>query len=159
MDLDRKEREILRILQTDGRMSNVELAERVGLSESPCFRRVKRLEESGLIQGYTANLDQRQLGLQVTAFVQVSLDKQDDRKQRDFLTRVEAEEHIVECHAMSGSHDYLLKVLAYSMDHFSELSMSRILKFPGVSNMESHFSLMAIKQDAALPVPAHVRTS
>jgi len=152
MKLDRKERDILQVLQTQGRISNVELAERVGLSESPCFRRVKRLEESGLIQGYAARLDQRQLGLQVTAFVQVSLDKQDDRKQRDFLTRVEAEEHIVECHAMSGSHDFLLKVLAYSMDHFSELSMQRILKFPGVKNMESNFSLMAIKQSAAMPV-------
>ncbi len=152
MQLDSKERDILRVLQTDGRISNVELAERVGLSESPCFRRVKQLEESGLIEGYTANLDQRQLGLQVTAFVQVSLDKQDDRKKRDFLTRVEAEEHIVECHAMSGSHDYLLKVLAYSMDHFSELSMQRILKFPGVKNMESNFSLMAIKQSQTIPL-------
>lgn len=152
MKLDRKERDILQVLQTEGRISNVELADRVGLSESPCFRRVKRLEESGLIQGYAARLDQRQLGLQVTAFVQVSLDQQDDRKQRDFLTRVEAEEHIVECHAMSGSHDFLLKVLAYSMDHFSELSMQRILKFPGVKNMESNFSLMAIKQSAAMPV-------
>ena len=152
MKLDRKERDILQVLQTEGRISNVELADRVGLSESPCFRRVKRLEESGLIQGYAARLDQRQLGLQVTAFVQVSLDKQDDRKQRDFLTRVEAEEHIVECHAMSGSHDFLLKVLAYSMDHFSELSMQRILKFPGVKNMESNFSLMANKQSAAMPV-------
>ena len=152
MKLDRKERDILQVLQTQGRISNVELAERVGLSESPCFRRVKRLEESGLIQGYAARLDQRQLGLQVTAFVQVSLDKQDDRKQRDFLTRVEAEEHIVECHAMSGSHDFLLKVLAYSMDHFSELSMQRLLKFPGEKNMESNFSLMAIKQSAAMPV-------
>ena len=153
MKIDRKEREILRILQSDGRMSNVELAERVGLSESPCFRRVKRLEESGLIQGYTANLDQRQLGLQVTAYVQVSLDKQDDRKQRDFLTRVEAEEHIVECHAMSGSHDFLLKVLAYSMDHFSELSMQRILKFPGVESIESNFSLQEIKHSQVLPIP------
>jgi Lrp/AsnC family leucine-responsive transcriptional regulator len=152
MNLDRTEKEILQVLQTEGRISNVELAERVGLSESPCFRRVKRLEESGLIRGYSANLDQRQLGLQVTAFVQVSLDKQDDKKQRDFLTRVEAEEHIVECHAMSGSADFLLKVLAYSMDHFSELSMQRILKFPGVKNMESNFSLMAIKQSPALPL-------
>jgi len=152
MKLDRKERDILHILQTDGRISNVELAERVGLSESPCFRRVKSLEESGLIQGYSANLDQRQLGLQVTAFVQVSLDKQDDKKRRDFLTRVEAEEHIVECHAMSGSHDYLLKVLAHSMDHFSEISMQRILKFPGVKNMESNFSLMVTKQSRAMPL-------
>jgi Lrp/AsnC family leucine-responsive transcriptional regulator len=152
MKIDRAEREILQVLQTDGRISNVELAERVGLSESPCFRRVRRLEESGVIKSYAARLDQRLLGLQVTAFVQVSLDKQDDRKQRDFLASVEAEEHIVECHAMSGSHDYLLKVVARSMDHFSELSMQRILKFPGVKNIESNFSLMAIKESSALPV-------
>ncbi|MFT6956988.1 MAG: Lrp/AsnC family leucine-responsive transcriptional regulator [Halieaceae bacterium] len=151
MSLDRKEREILAILQSEGRISNVDLAERVSLSESPCFRRVKRLEESGLIQGYTARLDQRELGLQVTAFVQVSLEK-DDSSQRGFLMRVEAEEHIVECHAMSGSHDFLLKVVAYSMDHFSELSMQRILKFPGVKNMESNFSLMATKQSQVLPL-------
>ncbi len=152
MKIDRAEREILQVLQTEGRISNVELAERAGLSESPCFRRVRQLEESGVIKGYAARLDQRLLGLQVTAFVQVSLDKQDDRKQRDFLARVEAEEHIVECHAMSGSHDYLLKVVARSMDHFSELSMQRILKFPGVKNIESNFSLMAIKESSALPV-------
>ncbi len=156
MDLDRAEREILALLQRDGRMSNVELAERVGLSESPCFRRVRRLEDSGLIQGYSARLDQRRLGLQVTAFVQVSLEKQDDAKQREFLARVEAEEHIVECHAMSGSHDYLLKVLAYSMDHFSELSMQRILRFPGVKHIESNFSLQAVKENAPLPLRATV---
>ncbi|MFT5484471.1 MAG: Lrp/AsnC family leucine-responsive transcriptional regulator, partial [Halieaceae bacterium] len=90
MDFDRAERDILRTLQTDGRISNVELAERIGLSESPCFRRVKRLEEDGVIAGYCASLDQRKLGLQVTAFVQISLDQQDDTKQREFLARVEA---------------------------------------------------------------------
>ena len=152
MKLDRSEKDILRALQRDGRMSNVELAERIGLSESPCFRRVKRLEESGLLAGYRAVLDQRLLGLQVTAFVLVSLDKHDDRQQEEFLQRVRAEEHIVECHAMSGTHDVLLKVVAYSMDHFSELSMRRILKFPGVVNIESNFSLMAVKQDQPLPV-------
>ena len=152
MKLDRSEREILRILQTDGRMSNVDLAERIGLSESPCFRRVKRLEESGIIASYTANLDQRLLGLQVTAFVQVSLGQHDETRQARFLAAVAAEEHIVECHAMSGSHDYLLKVLAYSMDHFSELSMQRILKLPGVESIESNFSLMQVKQSRSLPV-------
>jgi len=151
MSLDRAEKEILSVLQLQGRISNVELAERVGLSESPCFRRVRALEEAGLIQGYGARLNQRALGLQVTAFVQVSLEK-DDHKQRAFLAKVEAEDHIVECHAMSGSHDYLLKVVARSMDHFSELSMRRILKFPGVENMESNFSLLAVKDNNALPV-------
>jgi len=70
------------------------------------------------------------------------------------MARVEAEEHIVECHAMSGSHDFLLKVLAHNMDHFSELSMQRILKFPGVKNMESNFSLLAIKHSQAMPLSA-----
>jgi Lrp/AsnC family leucine-responsive transcriptional regulator len=151
--LDRAERDILRTLQTDGRVSNVDLAERVGLSESPCFRRVRRLEDNGVISGYAALLDQRKLGLQVTAFVQISLDKQDDSLLRKFLASVEAEQFIIECHAMSGGHDYLLKVVAYSMDHFSELSMERILKFPGVKNIESNFSLKEIKHSLALPLP------
>ena len=152
MKLDASERKILSALQAEGRISNVDLAERVGLSESPCFRRVKALEEAGVIEGYGARLNQRSLGLQVTAFVLVSLEKKDDRKQRDFLTQVEVEEHIVECHAMSGSHDFLLKVVARSMDHFSELAMERILRFPGVGNLESNFSLVAVKEQAPLPV-------
>jgi Lrp/AsnC family leucine-responsive transcriptional regulator len=152
MTLDRVEIDILQALQSEGRISNVELAERVGLSESPCFRRVRQLEERGIISGYAARLDRRELGLQVTAFVQVTLEKQDDRKQRDFLAQVETEEHIVECHAMSGSHDYLLKVVARSMDHFSDLSMNRILKFAGVKNIESNFSLLAVKEGGALPL-------
>ncbi|MFV8816520.1 Lrp/AsnC family transcriptional regulator [Haliea sp. E17] len=152
MALDRAEVDILRVLQAEGRISNVELADRVGLSESPCFRRVKKLEDGGYIRGYGARLDQRRLGLQVTAFVQVMLEKGDDRQQRDFLARVEAEEYIVECHAMSGSHDYLMKILAYSMDHFSDLCMNRVLKFPGVKNIESNFSLLAVKEGGALPV-------
>lgn len=152
--LDRVERIILRELQLHGRMSNVDLAEAVGLSESPCFRRMRALETAGVIEGYQARLNQRALGLQVTAFVQVTLSKEDDSKQREFLAQVEAEEHIVECHAMSGSHDYLLKVVARNMDHFSELSMRRILKFSGVRNIESNFSLLAVKENSGLPVPA-----
>lgn len=152
MKFDKAEKGILGALQSRGRMSNVELAEQVGLSESPCFRRVKALEEGGVIRGYSAQLDRRALGLQVTAFVLVNLEKQDDRKQRAFLAQVDAEEHIVECHAMSGSHDYLLKVVARSMDHFSELCMERILKFAGVTNIESNFSLVAVKENVGLPI-------
>lgn len=152
MPFDRAERDILRLLQREGRISNVELAERVGLSESPCFRRVRRLEDSGVISGYRANLDRRQLGLQVTAFVLVSLDQQDDSRQKAFLACVEAESHIVECHAMSGSYDYLLKVLADNMDHFSELAMQGILKYPAVKSIESNFSLLAVKESAELPI-------
>jgi len=151
MELDATERQILRLLQTDGRMSNVTLAEQIGLSESPCFRRVKRLEEAGLIRGYSAIVDQRLLGLSVTAFVLVTMEKQPDAATEAFIAEVEAEAHIVECYATSGSHDYLMKVVARSIDHFSELCMQRILKFPGVMHVESSFSLKEIKHSRVLP--------
>lgn len=152
MSLDRGQRRILEVLQENGRISNVELAERTGLSESPCFRRVKQLEESGYILGYSATVDRRKLGLDVTAFVHVTLDKRKDSDTEKFIALVEAEPHIVECHAMSGSYDYLIKVVARSIDHFSELCMKRILKYPGVSNIESSFSLKEIKSSCAMPV-------
>lgn len=151
MKLDATERQILRLLQTHGRMSNVELAERVGLSESPCFRRVKHLEQAGVIRGYAAVVDQRRLGLDVTAFVLVNMEKQPDAATEAFLAAVQAEEHIVECYATSGPHDYLMKVVARSIDHFSELCMQRILKFPGVLHVESSFSLKEIKHSRVLP--------
>lgn len=152
MQLDRTECEILRILQKEGRISIVELASRVSLSESPTFRRVKTLEQAGVISSYSAQLDQRKVGLQVTAFVQIILEKGDAAKLRTFLAQVEAEDYIVECHGMSGSCDYLLKVVATSMDHFSELCMQRILNFAGVKNIESQFSRWAVKQGTPLPV-------
>lgn len=151
MELDATERQILRLLQRDGRMSNVVLAQQVGLSESPCLRRVKQLEKSGLITGYAATVDQRLLGLEVTAFVLVTMEKQPDAATEAFIAAVEAEDHIVECYATSGSHDYLMKVVARSIGHFSELCMQRILKFPGVMHVESSFSLQEIKHSRVLP--------
>ena len=149
--MDKWDREILGLLQGDGRMTNVELAERIGLSESPTLRRVRQLESEGVIARYTAVVDQRRVGLEVTAFVLVVMEKQPDRSTQAFHDAVGSEAHIVECHAMSGSHDYLMKVVARSMDHFSELCMERILKFPGVQHVESNFSLRTIKESRQLP--------
>lgn len=149
--LDATDRQILHRLQGDGRLSNVALAEAIGLSESPTFRRVRQLEERGLIAGYAALVDQRRLGLSVTAFVQVTMERQPDSATEAFHECVAAEAHIIECHAMSGSHDYLMKVVARNMDHFSELCMQRILKFPGVQHVESSFSLKEIKASRILP--------
>lgn len=151
MKFDRVEKQILTLLQQQGRISNVELAEQVGLSESPTFRRVRQLEDAEVINGYGALVDQRKLGLEVTAFVQVSMEKQPDSATDAFHERVNAEPHIIECHAMSGSHDYLMKVVAKNIDHFSELCMQRILKFPGVRHVESSFSLSEIKNSRVLP--------
>jgi Lrp/AsnC family transcriptional regulator, leucine-responsive regulatory protein len=104
-----------------------------------------------VITGYAAVVDQRRLGLDVTAFVLVTMEKQPDAATEAFLAAVQAEEHIVECYATSGSHDYLMKVVARSIDHFSELCMQRILKFPGVMHVESSFSLKEVKHSRVLP--------
>lgn len=152
--LDRSERAILRELQRDGRMANANLAARIGLSESPTFRRVKALEAAGVIRGYTAEVDQRKLGLNVTAFVQVTMEKQPDERTQSFHERVAREPHIIECHAMSGTQDYLMKVVARGIDHFSDLVMRQILKYPGVMHVESNFSLKPIKNTRALPLDA-----
>jgi len=152
MKLEIAEKRILEQLQREGRLANVELAERVGMSESPTFRRVKALEAAGVIAGYVAVVDQRVVGLDVTAWVQVRMEKQPDAATEEFHQRVRDEPHIVECHAMSGGHDYLMKVVARNMDHFSDLVMRRILKFPGVRHVESNFSLREIKNSRELPV-------
>ena len=149
--MEQTEKQILRLLQADGRLSNVALAEKVGLSESPTYRRVRQLEETGFITGYAALVDQRKLGLDVTAFVQVTMERQPDSATESFHACVAAEDHIIECHAMSGSHDYLMKVVARNIDHFSEICMQRILKFPGVQHVESSFSLKEIKHARVLP--------
>ena len=149
--MDRWSKAILDNLQHEGRMSNVELAETIGLSESPTLRRVKQLEADGVIRGYSARVDQRQLGFEVTAYVLVIMEKQPDTQTERFHEAVQQEPHIIECHAMSGSHDYLMKVVARNMDHFADLCMKRILKFPGVQHIESNFSLSTIKDAWALP--------
>lgn len=152
MKLDSTEKQLLRLLQSNGRATNVELAAQLSLSESPCLRRVRAMEDAGLIEGYSARLNQRKLGLQVTAFVLVSLEKSNRESRVEFCERVAEEDFIIECHALSGTYDYMLKIVAYSMDHFSELSMNRISGFPGVKNIESQFSLIVIKENSPLPV-------
>lgn len=143
---------ILRELQRHGRMSNVELAERAGLSESPCLRRVKALEASGVITGYTAVLDRRRLGLDVVAYIQVNLDQRSEAETSKFLDAVRREERIVECHAMSGSYDYLLKIMAHTVDEFSDLMMHRILRYPGVKDVSSALVLDEVKNSRAVPL-------
>ena len=151
MKLDDKDRRILVVLQRAGRMSNVALARQVGLSQSNCLRRLKNLDKAGIIESYAAVVDKRRLGFTITAFVLVTLEKQPSDK-ADFHARVVDEPHIVECHAMSGTHDYLLKVVARDMEHFSALVMNGILKYPHVRDMQSSFSLREIKKLQGLPI-------
>ena len=150
--LNPRERRILAELQRDGRVSNVELAGRVGMSESPCLRRVRTLEEAGVIAGYHAQVDRRRLGLDVLAFVQVGLDQRSETDTEAFLQAVRREPRIIAGYAMSGSHDYMLKVVARSMDDFSDLTMRTILRWPGVQNVSSTFVMEEIKESSELPL-------
>ena len=146
-DLDLTDRKILIELQADGRISNTDLSRKVGLSESPCLRRVRNLEEDGLIAGYSARLDHRKLGLEMVAYVQVNLDQRTEADTNAFVQAVRKAPWIVECVAISGTHDYLLKVAARNIDHFGELILKKLLRFPGVTDVVSNLVLAPIKDN------------
>ena len=152
MKIDKFDRKILKALQANGRLSNVELAEKVGLSESPCLRRVRAMEASGLIKGYNAVIDHDMLGLDIIAYIQVDLDQRSESNTKAFQAAVRKEPSIIECYALTGNFDYLLKVAVKDLDEFAELTMQRILRFPGVDNITSGFSLNVLKEYKGFPL-------
>jgi Lrp/AsnC family leucine-responsive transcriptional regulator len=160
IELDKIDRKILAILQADGRLSNQEVADRVNLSPSPCLRRIKRLEESGVIRKYVALLEPAKIGLGLLAYVNVRLEKHNDtpgkggsRSPRtDFAASIEQWPEIVACYAMTGEMDYLLRVHVEDMDHFSRFMMETLLRHPAVLDVKSSFALQQIKDTTALPV-------
>ena len=143
---------ILRVLQIEGRMPNVELAERVGLSPSPCLRRLKQLEASGIVRGYAALLDRKRLGFGVEAFVQVSLERHQDRFDKAFRKAVLSHPEIVGCYVMTGEMDYLLHVLARDLEAYGRFTLEVLLKMPGVKDVRSSLALEVVKDSTALPL-------
>lgn len=150
--LDAADLRILDALQRNGRLSNVDLADQVGLSPSPCLRRVRDLEEAGYIQGYAAILDRRKLGLGVVAFVEVKID-QNAEGDRIFREAVERIPEVVSCFVMTGTMDYLLQVVVPDLDAYAEVSMKRLLQIPGVQDVRSSFVLDVVKHSTSLPLP------
>ena len=150
--LDDSEKRILNELQRDGRLSNVDLARKVGLSDSPCLRRVKQLEQTGIIDRYAALLDTRKAGFDVVAYIQVNLDQRTEAMTRAFHEAVMNEPAITECHALSGSYDYFIKVVARDFDEYSDFAMKRLLRFPGVKDITSGFVMETVKSNGALPL-------
>lgn len=151
-ELDAIDRAILAIVQRDGRISNARLAERVGLSETPCARRLKRLESDGYITGYRAELSRRALGMGVMAFVQVRLAGHDRALTEQFERDVQAVPRIVSCHNISGSADYLLGVVSHDLDDYGSFSRDVLRTLPGVSSIESILSLREVKPDTGMPL-------
>ena len=143
---------ILRVLQADGRIANVDLAARVGLSPSPCLRRTKQLEAGGIIRSYAALLNRKKLGFGVEAFVQVSLDRHQDRLDRAFREAVLARSEVVGCYVMTGEMDYLLHVLVRDLEAYGQFTMAVLLKMLGVKDVKSSLALEVVKDSTALPL-------
>ena len=151
--MDRTDRSILELLQQDARLSIAELAERVSLTSSPCWRRVKALEEAGMIRGYPAELDARRLGYGVTAFVSVMLEHHRADLEERFEKAVIGIPAIVACHVVSGRYDLTLEVVAPDLEAFGELSQKVLRTLPGVKELYTSFSLRTVKGGRQLPVP------
>lgn len=152
MTLDRYDAAILDELQKDGRRSIVELAEQVGLSGTPCARRVKLMEQAGIIQGYTAIIDPAQLGLKVQAFVQVKLERHTDENLEQFRQAMDAMEEVVSCHAMTGEYDLLLQVVVPDLESLSNVVLRKLLKIRFVRDVHSSIVLNTFKRSARVPV-------
>lgn len=151
-NLDKIDERILAALQADGRISNQDLAERVGLSPSPCLRRVRQLEAAGVISGYVTLLDPGALGLDVTAFVRVRLDQQVDRHLVAFEAAITALPEVMECYLMTGESDYQLRVLVRSLAEFEDFLRHKLTRIEGVAQVTSSFALRPIVYRTALPV-------
>lgn len=152
IELDEIDLKILHLLQEDGRISNARLAEMVALSPSPCWKRLKRLEASGIIRGYQAVLDRRALGLGVVAFVSILLENHSEKTCRSFESGALAMPEVVVCHNISGQHDYLLQVVTEDLESYSALVLNRLRKLPGVKEMQSTFSLRELKSSSKVRV-------
>ncbi|TVQ91250.1 MAG: Lrp/AsnC family transcriptional regulator [Chromatiaceae bacterium] len=155
MQLDQYDRRILEILQQEGRISNQDLADRIGLSPSPCLRRVRALEESGLIAGYRALLDARRLGLNLIAFVSIAMDRHTPERFANFDAIVAGLPEVLECSLITGRDaDYQLKVIVRDMDAFHDLLLNRLTRIEGVAGVHSSFVLRQVIERTALPIAA-----
>jgi DNA-binding Lrp family transcriptional regulator len=151
-DLDRYDRMILQILQRDGRLANSDLAARVNLSESACLRRMRALEASGLIEGYTAILNQQKAGLGVNVFVSITLERQERADMAAFEEAVRSVPEVMECYLMTGEYDYLLRVVVADTADFERLHSRHLTSLPHVSRLHSSFALRTVQKSRELPV-------
>ncbi|MEX1994944.1 MAG: Lrp/AsnC family transcriptional regulator [Steroidobacteraceae bacterium] len=152
--LDRTDIRILELLQRDGRLSHVLLADRVGLSPTPCTRRVRRLEKLGIIRGYAALVEPKRVGQNVLAFVQIKLERHTDDVIDRFRRTLEERPEVVAAHAMTGEMDFLLQVVVTDLDALGRFTLHQLLKLPGVRDVRSSLVLETLKTVARVPLGA-----
>ncbi|POF28621.1 DNA-binding Lrp family transcriptional regulator [Roseibium marinum] len=152
MNLDRLDRKILDVLQSDGRIANADLAEQVGLSASACLRRMRALEEAGIIEKYVALLDQRKLGRRMDIFVEISLTGQSRETLENFERAVARSGEIMECFLMAGDADYILRLTAEDPVDFERIHRDHLARLPGVLRMKSSFAIRPVVRRTAIPL-------
>lgn len=150
--MDKYDRDILKVLQSEGRISNKDLAQKVALSQAPCWRRVDALQKSGLIKGYTAIVDQEKVGLNITAFAQITLDNHHPETVQRFDQGIQQWPEILECHATSGEYDYLLKIVTRDMNSYNHLIYDKILTLPSIRSVNTSFSMQQKKRTSHVPI-------
>ena len=152
--LDSIDWKILGLLQGDARIANVELAKAVGLSPSPCLNRVRALEEAGYISRYVTLLDALRVGLKVSVFIQVTLERQVESALERFENAIRGRPEVMECYLMTGDADYLIRVVVADIQLLEEFILKFLTKLPGVGNIKSSFALKQVKYQTALPLPS-----
>ena len=150
--LDPIDRKILSLLQSDSRMTMQELADKVGLSVSPCHRRVKLLEERGVITRYVATVDQKSLGLHVSVFISIKLARQKEEDLNRFARAISKWDEVLECYLMTGNRDYLLRVVVADLSAYEAFLKTKLTRLDGIASIESSFALAQVKYSIALPV-------
>lgn len=149
--MDIKDRQILNALQADGRLTNQQLSERVNLSPSPCLRRLRNLEESGIIKGYTAIIDENAYGLPITAFVQIRLERHTEEVVQAFEKKILDAENILDCYVMTGDSDYLLRVLVDSLESYEQFVRQRLHSIKGIAAIHTSFAYGRVKHATRFP--------
>jgi Lrp/AsnC family leucine-responsive transcriptional regulator len=150
--MDAIDKKILRALSRQGRLTNAELAEEVGLSASPCWTRVKRLEQAGVIKGYSALLDQAALGLPDTVFIEVMMERHDESQLKRFEEAVKNMPEVLECHLVTGEYDYVIKAAVGGTQGSERLLRDKLYRLPGIRHTRTSFALRCLKQELS-PVP------
>ncbi len=152
MKLDAIDRRLLTVLQQNGRIPVTDLADKVGLTTSPCLRRLKNLERSGIIRGYGAQVAQEKVGLPVSVFISIKLERQREEALEKFENAIRKCPEVVECYLMTGTRDYLLRVVASDLADYERFLKDTLTRIDGVASIESSFALAQVKHSNALPI-------
>ena len=150
--MDQTDKRILQVLQTDGKLQNNELAQRIGLSASPCLRRVKQLEEDGIIRAYVALVDPAKVNVRLAVFARIWLKSQDPQTVNQFVESIREVPEVVECHLMAGDCDFFLRIVVADLDAYRQFQIHRLNKIPNIQSIKTEIPLQNIKQTTELPI-------